>query len=90
MLSFLDLDNQIDEDSNLGFQSCFRLDDEWSYSTPVARLEDSKQVSVGLGDIGIVIATDGVWKYTSPEKVASILMNYAKNHQAEQAANEIV
>ena len=37
-----------------------------------------------------MIASDGLWKYTTPEKVGSIMMSYAKDHLAEDAANEIV
>ena len=37
-----------------------------------------------------MIATDGVWRYLTPEKVGSIVVMYKKTFHAETAANEIV
>lgn len=46
--------------------------------------------SVDLTDLAIVIATDGLWRFLTPEKVGSIVINHSKLFMAEDAANEIV
>ena len=47
-------------------------------------------MNVAVSDIAVVIATDGVWRFLTPEKVGSIVMMHMLNYLAEAAANEIV
>ena len=63
-----------DEDSVGGFEKCFRIGELDSYLNQVSDSTDCKTFNVAISDIAVVIATDGVWRFLTPEKVGSIVM----------------